>query len=154
MSIACASERVEDVELAGAATAVLVRRCEIGHLPAEKHRGLEGIADRRAAVDEELVDVRDRRVDQRVVLRRRRRHLGLPGEDHEPDPEVARSLVEERSQRLLSGAEPRRLDILRLHRARRVDDEDHGGALLHERAVNLRARDAHDQHRETERHER
>ena len=55
----------------------------------------------------------DRRLDELVVLRRRRRHLRLAGEDDEPDPQVVGRLVEERAERLLRGAEPRRLDVLR-----------------------------------------
>ena len=124
---------------------------EVGDLPPEQDRGLESVADRGAAEDEELVDVGDRRLDELVVVRRRRRDLRLSREDDEPDPEVVRRLVEERAKRLLRRAEPRRLDVLRLHRARRVDDEDHRRLLAQERALDVRAGEADDEGAQAER---
>ena len=80
--------------------------------------------------------------DELVIVRRRRRYLRLAGEYDEPDLQVVGCLVEERAQSLLRRAEPRRLDVLGLHGARRVDDEDHRRLLLQQRALDVRAREA------------
>jgi hypothetical protein len=126
---------------------------EVGHLPAQQYGGLKRVADRGPSVDEELVDVGDGGVHELVILRRRRRDLRFSGEHDEPDAEIVGRLVEERPQRLLGGAEARGLDILRLHRARGVDDEDDRRTLGEQRPLHLRAREPHKQDGEAERDE-
>ena len=88
--------------------------------------------------------------DELVVVGRRRRHLRLSREHDETDPQVVGRLVEEGAKRLLRGAEPCRLDVLRLHRTRRVDDEDHGRLLSQERALDVRTGQTDDERAETE----
>ena len=77
-----------------------------------------------------------------------------PAKTTSPTRRSVRRLVEERADRLLRGAEPRRLDVLRLHRARRVHDEDHRRALLQEHPLDLRPRERDEERGEPEHEER
>jgi hypothetical protein len=83
-----------------------------------------------------------------VVGRRRRGDLRFAREDDEADPQALRRAIDERSQRLLGSAEASGLDVPGLHRARRVDDQDHDGALLGHHPVDVRARERDAQRRE------
>ncbi len=69
-----------------------------------------------------------------------------PAKTTSPTRRSVRRLVEERTKCFLRGPEPRRLDVLRLHRPRRVDDEDDGGLLLQEAALDLRSSKADEEH--------
>jgi hypothetical protein len=120
----------------------------------ELDRRLQGIADRSPPVDQEVADAVDRLTDEVVVRRRRGRDLRLAGEGDQPDAKLVRDLVEKEPDGLLRCAEPRRLNVLGLHRARRVDDEDDGRTLVGHRAVHLRSRGSDEERRQGEGEER
>jgi hypothetical protein len=120
----------------------------------ELDRERERVADRRAAVAGEEVDRVERGAQELAVPRRRRRHLRVAGERDQADLEPLGDAVEERPDGLLRRGEPRRLDVLRLHRARDVDDEDHGRALPRHERLDLRPCERARGRREREHRER
>ena len=89
-----------------------------------------------------------------MVVRGRRRHLRLAREHDQADTQVVRCLVEEQAQSLLRCAEARRLDVLGLHGARGVDDEDDRRLLAHEAPLDVRAREPDDERTEADHEDR
>ena len=75
-----------------------------------------------------------------MVGGRRRCHGRIAGEGDQADLQAVGHLFQERPHRLGRRADPRRLHVLRLHRARDVDDEDHGRPVLRDEGRALRAR--------------
>ena len=72
-------------------------------------------------------------------MSRRGRDSDVPGEGHETDTEPALDSTEERRRGRLGGAEPRRGDVRREHRAGRVDHEHDGRVLDRRAALDVRA---------------
>ena len=77
---------------------------------------LQRIADRGSPEDQERVDLVHGGPYEVVIPGRGSCDLRLPREDDEPHPQAIGRLVEERADCLLGRAQPRRLDVLRLHR--------------------------------------
>ena len=88
-----------------------------------------------------------------MVGRRRRRDLRHAGEHDHADFQPVGRAVEEEPDRLLRGADAVRLDVARLHRARDIEHEHDGRAVLRHEPVDLRTRDADEQRREREQNE-
>ena len=73
-----------------------------------------------------------------MVGRRRSGDCGIAREGDQPYLQSIRHLVEEQPHGGGRGADARRLDVLRLHRPRHVDDEDHGCTVLRNERCSLR----------------
>ena len=83
--------------------------------------------------------------DERAVGRRRDAHDRAGRERDDADLELVRHLVEERLRGDTRRVEPRRLDVVRLHRARDVDREDDRRLLALHVDGRVRPRDADDE---------
>ena len=112
------------------------------------------VPDRSSSVDGELADRVDGLLDEIVIRGRRRRDLRFAGEDDEPDADAIRNPLQEEADRLLCGSEPRRLDVLGLHRPRCVHDEDDRRSFARNHPVDRGSSERDQEHDESEREER
>ena len=147
-------KRIETSGFLLATVYAIVCRCRsvADGLLAELDRRRDRVADRGSAVGLHEAERVEGALDEVAIRRRRRRDLRLAREGDQPDLHALRHALEECLHRGLRRAEPRRLDVGRVHRAGHVDDEDHGRLVRRDerRAVRPRERDAEEPERDEE----
>ena len=103
-------------------------------------RKRKGVADRCPTRGEEDVCPVERLPNEPAVGRRRGCDLSFAGEHDESDAHASRDPLEERADRTLGRRKPRRLDVVRVHRARDVEHEHDRGLVVRDEGLHPRPR--------------